>query len=204
MSVFRVPVSLEFPGTGSPGVNVWSVRTVSGTVAIDELDAALDALQVFYDSIRLLAPNGWKATIGPDIVERTTSEDHSQAPRVISSVSSGSFLPQANQIVVSWRTSLRARRGMGRTFIGPLRADQADVDGTPTAGAIGAVQSAANTLVSASLSNAFGWAVGVWGLQNPGSYDAQGRLIPGQPHVHRDTTSAKVKDQFAVLRSRRD
>lgn len=93
---------------------------------------------------------------------------------------------------------------MGRTFIGPLVEDLTSTsDGTPTGTMLNTINAAANTLIQAS-NNATGWAIGVWGLVDRGQYDSNGNLLPGLPHVHRDITSHKVNDKFAVLRSRRD
>jgi hypothetical protein len=122
----------------------------------------------------------------------------------IASTGTGQPLPPHDSVVVSWRTELRARRGMGRTFIGPLTDAAQGSDGTPFATFLSDLVTAGNTLLEASEADTAGWAVGVWGLQSPGEYDQFGRLIPGQAHVHRDCTSFKIRDKFAVLRSRRD
>jgi hypothetical protein len=203
MAVFRVPATITWSGPGSPGVNVWSVRTVNASIVLEEIDAALTALQAFYTSLADQYPSGTKISLGPDIVERQSLEDASRPERVINST--GVEGPQAHvlQVCIGWRTSLRARRGMGRTFIGPLRLGVVDASGTPGSTVLTDVQNAAQTLVDAS-GGTNSWAVGVWGLQNVGQYDSTGRLVPGQPHVHRDITGFKVRDRFAVLRSRRD
>jgi hypothetical protein len=204
MAVFRVPAAITWSGQGSPGVNVWSVRTVSGTVAVNELSAALDSLRQFYADISLWLRAGTQVAIGPGVVERTTQEDHSQPALTVGSTGTGDSMPSLGAIVVSWRTSLAARRAMGRTFVGPLTELANDVDGSLNPSALSAVRTAADALVERSTSNTLGYGIGVWGLESPGQYDAAGRLIPGQPHVHRDITSARVKDQWSVMRSRRD
>lgn len=204
MPVFRVPANITWTGPGSPGVNVWSIRTAEASVVVDELELALDALEAFYTAIKTQYPTGTVITLGPDIVDRESAEDQSRPQRQVFSGTTSGKAPAAVQVCVSWRTSLRARRGMGRTFIGPLVQDlSSSSDGTPTSTMITAVSTAAQGLLTAS-DNATGWAVGVWGLESPGSYDGNGNLIPGQPHVHRDITAFKIRDQFAVLRSRRD
>lgn len=203
MPVFRVPATLNWNGPGTPGVNIWSVRTTEASVVVDELDAACGALKTFYDTLTNYLPSGMTVVIGPDIVDRESQEDETR-PTITSAASgSGGYAPFAVQACVSWRTTLRARRGMGRTFIGPLATGTMDTNGTPGSAFMNALNIAASDLVEAS-DSATGWAIGVWGLESPGVYDQQGRLIPGQPHVHRDITSFKIRDQFAVLRSRRD
>jgi hypothetical protein len=203
MPVFRVPATITYPQGGSPGVNVWSVRTTEGSVVIDELDSALTALQAFYNSLSAYLAPSTQVVIGPDIMDRESSVDQTRPSRTIgSTVSSGTAAPVL-QLVISWRTELRARRGMGRTFFGPLASVAVEGDGTPNTTFLNAARTAAADLISAS-NTANGWGIGVWGLVSPGTYDANGQLLPGLPHVHRDITSARVKDQFAVLRSRRD
>jgi hypothetical protein len=208
MPVYRVPAAITWNGSGSPGVNVWSVRTVFGTGGGTDTDLqdAVTALGAFYGALTGYFPAGMKVELGPDIIERTSLADASLPVVTKSSTSSvgPQALPPANQVVVGWRTALRARRGMGRTFIGPLLDTAQDTDGTVGTTFLNALTSAANTLLQASLSAANGYGIGVWGLENPGTYDAQGRLVPGQPHVHRDFTAFKIRDRFAVLRSRRD
>lgn len=203
MPVFRVPAAITYPQNGSPGVNVWSVRTDDTFPPIDGLDAAISALAQFYTSLNGRMCVGMKVTLGPDIVDRETLIDQSRPPTEVPAVGVTSSAAPALQMCISWRTELRARRAMGRTFFGPLSTPTVDTNGTPTSVAFQQVSDAAQALIDAS-DTANGWAIGVWGLQDPGVYDEQGRLVPGQPHVHRDITTFKVRDQFAVLRSRRD
>jgi hypothetical protein len=208
MAVYRVPVQITWTGSGSPGVNVWSVRTVNEVVQNPDLDLneAVTALDAFYGKLTAYYPPGMKTTIGPDILERGSLTDFSQTAKVRSSTASvGSLnLPPANQVVVGWKTTLRARRGMGRTFIGPLLNSAQESDGTLSSTFLAALDAAVAALVNDSKSTTNGWAIGVWGLQNKGQYDANGQLIPGQARIHRDIVSYKIRDQFAVLRSRRD
>ena len=203
MAVWRVPATITWPGKGSPGVNVWSVRTTEASVVADELQGAVNALHTFYNSLTTYLATGVQVTIGPDIIERDSLADESRAAQSVNSSALNSYIAPALQLCISWRTSLRARRGMGRTFIGPLSLNAEGGDGTPSAGFINAAQAAANALIEAS-DSATGWAIGVWGLESPGAYDQFGRLLPDLPHVHRDIVVAKVRDQYAVLRSRRD
>ena len=203
MPVFRVPATHTWGGAGSPGVNVWSVRTTEASVVVDELDAACSALQDFYQNISTVLAPTVQVAIGQDIVERDSLEDQSRPVLNAAATGTGSPAPYVLQVCIGWRTSLRARRGMGRTFVGPLQSGAIEGNGSVDTPDLTTIQTAAQALLNAS-DSATGWAVGVWGLQSPGVYDAQGRLVPGQPHVHRDFTAFKVRDQFAVLRSRRD
>ena len=203
MAVLRVPAAIDGVWAGGPGVNVWSIRTTGLFPPFDELDAALTALKTFYTSIAGLLRQGVKVHIGQDIVERDTAVDASRPVQEIASTGGTSLAPPSLQMCISWKTSLRARRAMGRTFIGPLNGTVIESDGTITSTALTTLTNAV-TALKADSDTANGWALGVWGLESPGVYDSRGVLEPGQPHVHRDVTSFKIRDQFAILRSRRD
>jgi hypothetical protein len=207
MPIYRVPVKLSWPRAGSPGVNVWHVRTVENNPG-SELQTAVDALRAFYNSVNLIdltssagifAP-GTTVTLG-DIVDVDSQEFATATWATVTAQTTPAAAAPALQLVVGWRTSSATRRGRGRTFLGPLQAAAVDTDGTPKAAVLSGVGAAAQTLVDASLGIA-NWAVGVYGLmeQAPaGTTD-----YTGLPRVLRDVTGYKVKDQFAVLRSRRD
>lgn len=182
---------------------MWSVRTTEASVIVDELDSAITAIRAFYNTLSSFMAPGMQVSVGPDIVERDSLEDQARPAQTAGAGSGTNAAAPALQLCLSWKTSLRARRGMGRTFFGPLNSTAVDAFGTPAATLISQAEQAANNLLAAS-NNATGWAIGVWGLQNPGQYDASGVLIPGQPHVHRDAIGFKIRDQFAILRSRRD
>lgn len=196
MAIYRVPISLTWPGAGSPGVNVWHVRTISD--AIDPLNAALAALQTFYNGFQLWFAQGTVLKC-PDYVSTALSAAQRAAgeqpeftqvptPWTITSTGTGAA-PAPVAVTATWYTSNATRRGRGRTFISPLQKGASQDNGTPDDVMIGAINTAATTLINDSNDNLDGWAVGVWS-----SVDG----------VLRDTIRHKVRDQFAVLRSRRD
>lgn len=199
MPVIRVPVKIKWNGAGTPGVNVWHIRTVSELNELGaqlwQVDGALTAIKKFYDDHAGLRPASVVHTIGEDVVDVETDEI---VPGVSVNTSVGSmgeaYAPMAAMMVVGWRTTLSARRGRGRTFCGPLHAGVIDADGTPTQVALTTLRNAAQNLVNSS-SAANGWAVGVWGQE--------AQFAP-EPKVLRDVVSMQVRDTFAVLRSRRD
>lgn len=199
MAVYRVPVNLTWPGSGSPGVNVWSLRVSAASFDAARQDA-IDELHAFYTSIIGTFAAGTKITLG-DIVERDTQEYAAATWTAIDSAAGVAMAAPANQICIGWRTSLAARRGMGRTFIGPLTPAAITTDGTLNEATRVAVEDAATALVTAS-QTLNEWAYGVWGLETkaPPLTTDYGAL----PHVHRDFVSASVKDKVAILRSRRD
>jgi hypothetical protein len=203
VTVLRVPATITWPGPGSPGVNVWSIRTFNFSLLISELDAALDALQTFYESIKLMYAPGTKITLGPDIMDRQSLEDASRPARDILSTGGPNTAAPSLQVCVSWRTELRARRGQGRTFLGPLAGDVVSGDGTPSGTYLTPINTAAQALIDNSV-DPDAWAVGVWGLDQPAPSGIPPEEHAALPRVHRDITTFKVRDQFAVLRSRRD
>lgn len=199
MGVYRVPIELGWTGGGTPGVNVWHVRTVIDPPAGD-LQQMVDHIHTFYESVEPVLRDNTTLSMGDvvDVVDSTYQAVDWVPITVSNEVGSA---PLSNQIVVAWRTSLAARRGMGRTFVGPLCITPVDLDGSPTAAALTVVRDAAAALVAASVSVADG-AIAVWGLEAPNPFPDQPSA--DLPHVARDIVGSRVRDQFAVLRSRRD
>lgn len=207
MPVYRVPATIS-GWSGGPGVNVWYVRTVAeptvdGPSWLTQLGGALDAIGDFYtDTTAYWA--SVSVTIGLDVTDVETGEEPAATvtpqTRV---VGINPLAPKPLALCVTFKSSLKARRGTGRKFLGPLNTSLFEADGTPSTAALTAVRTAANNLVAASAaSNA--WAIGIWGLQDEWpSWDA-GPPPKNTPRVLRDVTSAMVNDKFAVLRSRRD
>lgn len=191
MPTYRYPVKITWAGTGSPGVNVWHLRTVSDGPLNNDLEQIVDAIKDFYTAIAsIYMPSTTIAGPGEAIKDPEGSPEYEQVtPWSVAGLSSGSgYLPMASQLCVSWRTTSATRSGRGRTFLGPLSLSGVQADGTPTAGLISTVQTAATNLVN--FSNGFdNGAVGVYSQTQ---------------NVLRDIVSSNVRDTFAVLRSRRD
>jgi hypothetical protein len=210
MAVFRIRIGLSWPGSGSPGLNTFHWRDSGAGFVQTDLDSALSALQAFYTSVKdavastsPLVPTGWKATVQ----EVTNVETSELVPftgwTVTHAVSSATPAPAPVMLCVGWRTTLAARRGAGRTFIGPLSVHAMQSDGTPATSAVSGVQGAANTLVAYSTGSGNG-AFGVWGLQAANTTPPPKGTADTRPRVLRDWTAARVQDKYAVLRSRRD
>lgn len=192
MVIARVPIGINWSyGTGSPGANIWHARWDGDLDGSPQLAGLLDDLQTFYDDISgLFTPavtihfDGEVTGLGGD-----TGETASYDPWTITgSAGSGSGLPTSNQIVVGWKTGSGGRSGRGRTFLGPLETGVSGADSLPVPGAITAVQDAADLLISEGLDAGNG----SWGV------------FSRQDNVVRDFTSATVRREFGVLRSRRD
>jgi hypothetical protein len=91
-------------------------------------------------------------------------------------------------MVCTMRTSVATKSGLGRKFIGPLKASVCDTNGTPDSGAVTTVQGFCTALVAAST----GLTLAAIGVYSP-TYS-----------IFRDVTVMTARDYLAVLRSRRD
>lgn len=211
MAIYRVPVEFTYQSGGPPGVNVFHVRTEEAwAVSTSQLQGAVDAIHQLYVTLMgtgltndtLFAP-GTIPQLG-QVVELATQEIVTPAWTDIPASSAEASLSPALAICVSWKTTLAARRGRGRTFFGPLSTYTADPDGTPSTLYLDHVTNACQTLIDTSTA-ANGWAVGVYGLQNSLDWPlAPGVKASDFPHVLRDITAVTRTNKYAVMRSRRD
>lgn len=191
MPVYEVPFTMTYPQAGSPGYNIWHVRTVDGAGTGDnDLQDAIDAIGAFYGAIRGLYQPSTTIT-GPELVEALPRPGTITPVGVFTTTGTspnGSYLPDSTAICVNFRGTTSGRNGRGRKFLGPLSAQAADTSGNPTAQGLGAVRNALAALISSS-SPTNGWAVGTYSR------------VTG---LFTDAVGGTVKQDFAVLRSRRD
>jgi len=201
MAVYRVPWTLNYAGGGAPGVNVWHVRTVSVySNGSADLLAMLNAIHTFYTAIKSVYPTGTSIALG-QVIQLDDQREIPETMPTVTGTGGTSLAPTGLAITVGWRTSLAARRGRGRTFIGPLQLAAVQTDGTIDNNIRSLVQSAANSLASTSQGAANG-AVGVYGLEEKAPAGTEDYSV--LPRVLRDITGAVIHDKFAHLRSRRD
>lgn len=203
MGIFRVPFPIVFPGAGSPGVNVWHIQTTntSGGSELADANVLVGYLRTFYDSIKAYYPTGTTITLGT-VTEETTEREIVPAFAPVAGIGTSSA-PQMLALVVTWKSTIAARRGRGRTFIGPLSTASVQTDGTPVDAVRTAIAAAANALVASSVSSTNGQ-VGVWGYsaaKTPGKANPRN---PADAKVFRAYTAYATRDLFGVLRSRRD
>jgi len=191
MALVRTVVTISNAVLGGTGTNTWHLRTIGPDAgAPDLIDDLMGIVKQMYDTCNALFAGGttirWdgqSAGVGPD-------EDHYFEGTAwnIFSAGVGDSLPPATALCLNWRGESGDRSRRGRTFLGPISASANDSTGTPNPTLLTTVRGAAAALVGSSLSDANG-AVGVWSRQEG---------------VFRDFAASSVKDQFAVLRSRRD
>lgn len=198
VAIYRIPVELRGGDIPSPAINVWHARVETAGdlegVGTDPSSGVMQALKEFYTAIAGAMAGDMSIEFPQSVVEVTDQSEQTVAAVTPVLTGAGSSAPGGLAMTVSWGTSLRARRGRGRTFLGPLNPAVLGGDGRPTASVVTQFQNAANTLLGRS-TGVNGWALGVWGQESAGV------LLP---KVLRDFTSAKVSTQFAHLRSRRD
>lgn len=197
MPTYRFPVNLTWTGHGSPGVNVWHFR--ANDAANGPQQDCVNAIHDFYTNVAGIRANGNGIfAVGMQIsageaVDVDTQEASEYDFATITNGGGSSDIPPSSQICVSWRTTVSARRGTGRTFLGPLSASAMQGDGTPDDTVLSSLRTYATALCTASKAVNLG-AIGIYGRSAPGA----------STKVLRDLQSARIQDQFAVLRSRRD
>lgn len=191
MSIVRIPATITWPGSGSPGVNVWHWRDadIAGGLQAVDYGLAIDALEAFYTAIapRLQGPGsvvlGDKSVIINEDPPQYAPTDRRQIPLT----SSLAQAPDLLQVVVGWRTAVATRSGRGRTFLGPLVDAWIEEDGLPNASFLNDVLTAAQGLIDFNEAAANG-AFGVWSE------------LDG---VIRDFTGYSTSGRFSYLESRR-
>jgi hypothetical protein len=203
MTILRVPINIAFPGAGSPGANIWHIRTADNVPAteLSQANTLIGYIRQFYFSNVTEFPATTVFSIGT-VTEEETSREISPTFATVTGTGVGSA-PQALAMVVTWRTEIAARRGRGRTFVGPLSTATIQSDGTPSTSSRNAIVAAAAALVTSSMGFANG-AIGVYGYQNAKTGGPGEPRDPEDPKLFRDFTGSAVRDLFGVLRSRRD
>jgi hypothetical protein len=203
VTIFRVPVNVSFVGAGSPGANIWHIRTTGaiGAVETAQAQALIGYIRTFYNQCQTYFPTTSSFTLGT-VTQVDSGREITPTWTALSGLGTGNA-PQALAVVVTWKTSIAARRGRGRTFLGPLATALMQSDGTMVDASRTDILTKAQTLVSSSLADGNG-AIGVYGYD---SAKPAGKANPRNPldaRIFRDVTGAVIRDVFGVLRSRRD
>lgn len=197
MAIYRIPITLTNPNMPSPAVNVWHCRTDTSVFTGSDWVSAgqpLGELATFYGAIKGYLAQGTVVTFPTQLVEVETAEETSVGAIASISATGTTTAPPGLALVLSWKTGTAARRGRGRTFLGPLTQSMQDANGRPSSAPKGTFLTAAQALLTAS-AGANGWALGVYGQESKGMPD---------PKVLRDFTTVTIGNEFAHLRSRRD
>lgn len=191
MAVGRMVVELHHAALGGTGTNTFALRVDgafhANTPAWEEVADSVhqffsDLVQV-YDSSTTIDFDGEIHGLGPDEGETTSVDSWTET-----GITGGGVLAPALAMCITWKTQSGGRSGIGRTFVGPLAFNVGEPNGTPTEAALGNVNLRATELVERNIALGNG-AVAIWSTKDS---------------VARDITSGRCKNQFAVLRSRRD
>lgn len=187
MPTASLAVGLEWNNApGGPGVNVWHFRFQN---TWGDAEGCVQALSTFYESLKTLYAVGVTIRFPDHAVQ--VGGDHQEYSNSVQSffggTGAGGYAPLPTALVAGWRTSTATRSGRGRSFIGPLAGAVVGPDGTPADDAVAKLQAAATKLVADSKAQ---------NLAALGVYSPTTGLF-------RDFQSARVRDVFATLRSRR-
>lgn len=190
MPIVQVRARWDY-GVGGPGYNIW--HREAPTFPLDNAweTATVAALTRFYTALVPALVTGTTITIERDAIRLDTREYVDLGAEVIVTVPGGepNKAPLATAIVIGWRTASATRSGRGRTFVGPVGQRAVQSDGTPTATALTACNAAAEAILDPEFDPV-----------GDGSFGVYSRTT-GQ---FRPFTGHRVRDTFAVLRSRRD
>jgi hypothetical protein len=188
MAIYRVPITMSWSGQSEGAINVWHIRTLAG--ASTGLDAMVGHLKDFYTSLRNLYPSSVTIAAPPLAVSVGAEPEYAQLgdPWRVTGSGGAGFIAAPTALTVTWYTASATRSGRGRTFLGPLTAGLNSADGTPSDENLPAIRAAAQSLVSASLSDGNGAIVVYSQVQSVG----------------RDIVRSNVRDVWSVMRSRRN
>lgn len=192
MPIVRIPVELRNTALPSSAYNIWHARVDGFTF---QVDTPWDALHTFYTAITSMYAPDTTITFPESVVDVETREEHGvTAPADITTTLGSDELAGVAATLV-WKTSVAARRGRGRTFLGPLGSSVFSAStGLINTSVKTTLTNAAQALVDKS-SAGNGWGLGVYGQQDAGV---------ATPKLLRDFVGFKVSDKYAHLSSRRD
>lgn len=189
MPTYRTSVRWDYSVGGGPGYSTFHYRTGVGADQQADLDNARDTLNGAFGLLLPLLPPTSSVSSDGFWIDIDTSEAYTTDTWSNEGSSSNvGYLPPATAICLNWLTSSRTRSGRGRTFIGPLSMSTAEGNGTPTSDAIDRVLLFGQRIVD----------------HDPVGLDGSFGVYSPSQNIIRDLVGVQARDQFAVLRSRRD
>lgn len=192
MPIYRVPVEIRVGGLPSSAWNIWHVRTTDAGIDPGPL---VGAIHDFYVGCSNIFGANALIEFPKSVVDVQTQDEIAMAsPPTSIQTTVPDITEWGLALTMNWTTGTAARRGRGRTFLGPLRQGMVTAAGRPDEALLGPVRTAAQSLVTASTAGGNG-AVVVWGQQSAGV---------AEPKIARDITGFKLGSKFAHLRTRRD
>jgi hypothetical protein len=193
MAIWRTVVSIAHPSLGGSGSNTFHVRTDDLSLPIDRqgsIQQSSEALEQLYADMNALFPTATSISNNGEWYEvnSETPEALQTTPWTVGGAGGDNCAPPFVSLVIGWRTSLAARSGRGRTFLGPLATETIQDNGTPLEASRDAVQAAVDTFV------------GSFDLPLDGAFV----IWSEADSVGRDIVSGSTRNEFAYLSSRRD
>lgn len=188
--VYRFTVEHTYGTSGGPGINVFHARLEPAGDEAELISNMSTRLRAFYEAVKGLFPTQSSFRIREQVLNLDNQEVLPAPLWTVTgtSTSTAGYLPVAAAICLNWRSSNVSRSGRGRTFLGPLSTGTKDTDGTPTLAALTTITTAGQTFADS------------W----DGLGDGHAVIWSPTDGVGRDILSAYARDQYAVLRSRRD
>lgn len=176
--------------TGLAGAPYYSNQYFQGVDGAQAIQSA-NAVRAWWDALKGYITNGLTITVQPEVdeVDPTTgftTETWAATPAQVLSTGNAP-LPKATQGVARLKTStfFGGRRLQGRIFI-PALANDAQLNGVPSAAFVGAIQTAGTALMA-------------------GGGGGNDLVIYSRKNLAAaDVTSVTAWNQFGVMRSRRD
>lgn len=189
--------------SGGPGVTQLAIREQTGTfITATKAQTAVDAMRVFWDSIKTLLPDEVNLSVSP-IVDGFNETDNKliasttapTAPTKVAGSSTAAFaMPAGVKLNLNTTTIRYGRRVRGAVFIVPIAGGVHTSSGMVLDTARTTINTAANTLKT-SLANA-GLDLMVWSRYNKDKADRPGSLAL--------VTGFETNEKIAILRGRRD
>jgi hypothetical protein len=189
--------------TGGPGLTQTAFgNSTGGSVTVGEVQAAVNAVRAFWDSIKSYLPNEVTLTVLPtvDLYDSETNtlngtSTAASAPATVVGTDSTAY-PMGAGLKINLLTDIIAygRRIRGAIYLVPAGGTAYNLSGQVASGAKTAIDAAGATMVTAF--NTAGAILCVW---------SRARTVPTtRAGALRTVTAIKTNDQTAILRGRRD
>jgi hypothetical protein len=129
-------------------MNVWHYNDSTGSIA--QCNAAITVLKSFYDALNICYTVTSQATIGATVLDISVDPPAfvPATPLTSAGTAANNQLPAQLAFVISWKTVFAGPSFRGRTYIGPTVTSAVGTDGLPIAGAVTALNTASNLIVT--------------------------------------------------------
>lgn len=206
MSTSLARVSVVYTGfAGAPGYSNFYFRRRTGGGWEDYIGQVISRCNDFYEALESIISDAghWEVQPSVDIINDFTGElEATHIGTALEGDGTGyaAWAPLASGLCIQWLTDgiRNGRHVRGRTFVVPVAADQIAADGGPVGGALTACGNAADALTGSGAEAVVPviWSRPKYTNATPPVLDVNG--------TYSNITGNYTKDEFAVLRSRRN